>query len=141
LITSLDSNVLIALWDPGDALNSAARQALDAADDRGRLTINGIVFAELLASPGRTEAFVDEFLISTGIAVEWTLSEAIWRTAGKAFQSYVKRRRRQKSGNPRRLMADFLIGAHAAEKEYRLLTLDAGIYRAAFPKLDLVAIR
>jgi len=33
-----------------------------------------------------------------------------------------------------------LIGAHALEKGYSLLTLDDGIYRAAFPKLHIVRV-
>ena len=35
----------------------------------------------------------------------------------------------------RRILADFLIGAYAVKKADQLLTLDEGIYRAAFPNL------
>jgi len=37
-------------------------------------------------------------------------------------------------------MADFLIGAHAAVSGYKLLTLDAGLYRASFPELVTVTV-
>jgi predicted nucleic acid-binding protein len=140
MITAIDTNVLVALWDRDDALNSVAQSALDSALARGKLVISGVVFAELLAFPKRTEAFVDEFLGETGIVVEWTANESMWRSAGRAFQAYAKRRRRQTSFGPRRLLADFMIGSHAFEKGYALLTLDDGIYRAAFPKLAIVKI-
>ena len=140
MITALDTNVLVALWDRDDTLNSAAQAALDDAFARGKLIISGAVFAELLAFPRRTEAFLDQFLKDTGITVDWTTDESIWRVAGKAFQKYANRRQKQKVGSPRRILADFLIGAHALEKGYGLLTLDDGIYRAAFPKLQIVKV-
>ena len=140
MITALDTNVLVALWDRDDTLNSAAQAALDDAFARGKLIISGAVFAELLAFPRRTEVFLDQFLKDTGITVDWTTDESIWRVAGKAFQKYANRRQEQKVGGPRRILADFIIGAHALEKGYSLLTLDDGIYRAAFPKLQIVKV-
>jgi len=140
MITAVDTNVLVALWDRDDALNSTAQAALDAAFARGKLVISGAVFAELLALPHRREAFIEEFLGETGIGVDWITDEAVWRVAGRAFQAYANRRRKQKSGEPRRLLADFLIGAHAFENGFPLLTLDDGIYRAAFPKLRIVKV-
>jgi predicted nucleic acid-binding protein len=140
MITSVDTNVLAALWDRDDALNSTAQAALDAAFDRGRLVISGPVFAELLAFPRRTEGFLDQFLKDTEMVVDWTTNESVWRAAGKAFQKYANRRRRQRDDSPRRILADFLIGAHALENGYGLLTLDDGIYRAAFPELQIVKI-
>jgi len=113
---------------------------LDAAFARGKLVISGAVFAELLALPHRREAFIEEFLGETGIGVDWIIDEAMWRLAGRAFQAYANRRRKQKSAEPRRLLADFLIGAHAFENGFPLLTLDDGIYRAAFPKLRIVKV-
>lgn len=140
MISAIDTNVLVALWDRDDSLNLAAQTALDAAFARGKLVISGAVFAELLAFPRRTESFLNRFLQDTGIAVDWFIDESIWRTAGMAFQKYANRRRKQKAGQPRRILADFLIGAHALEKGYSLLTLDEGIYRAAFPKLHVVRV-
>lgn len=140
MITAIDTNVLIALWDRDDTLNSAAQAALDDAFAQGKLVISGAVFAELLAFPRRTEAFLGRFLKDTEITVDWATDEPVWRRAGKAFQSYANRRRKQKSGEPRRILADFLIGAHALERGYSLVTLDEGIYRAAFPKLQIIKV-
>ena len=126
--------------DRDDTLNSAAQAALDTAFARGKLVISGAVFAELLALPRRTETFLNQFLRDTEIAVDWSMDESVWRTAAKSFQKYASRRRKQRAGQPRRILADFLIGAHALEKGHSLLTLDEGIYRAAFPKLHIVSV-
>ncbi len=74
------------------------------------------------------------------MGVEWEIEEQIWREAGNAFQGYLARRRKQRGTEPRRILADFLIGAHASMNGYRLLTLDAGLYRMAFPKLVVETI-
>jgi len=140
MITAIDTNVIIALWDQDEAINSVAQSALDAALRRGRLVIPAPVFSELVACPGRTEGFLDTFLRETGISVDWDLDEAIWRTAGRAFQSYVARRRTHRDFGARRILVDFLIGAFALEKGYRLLTLDHRLYRASFPGLTIVRV-
>lgn len=90
-----------------------------------------------MGAPGRTEAFVDRFYEEAGILVEWELKERIWRTAGGAFQGYATRRKKQGGSEPRRLLADFLIGAHALVNGYKLLTLGDGLYRRAFPGLKM----
>jgi predicted nucleic acid-binding protein len=136
--TVIDTNVIAALWDKDDALNSAARSALDAALGRGSLVVPAPVYAELMAFAGRTESFLDGFFRETGIAVAWHMEERVWRFAGQAFQSYAGRRRKQREPGPRRILADFLIGAYAARHNYSLLTLDEGIYRAAFPGLRIL---
>lgn len=138
MITSIDTNVIVGLWNDDDALNPVALRALDTAFSSGGLVICGAVYAELLAFPKRTEDFVDTFLADTEIAVDWSANESVWRVAGAAFQSYAHRRRKQNVGGPRRILTDFFIGAHALENEYRLLTLDERIYEASFPRLDIV---
>jgi predicted nucleic acid-binding protein len=140
MTTAIDTNVIIALWDRDPTLSSAAQTALEVAFHRGRLVISAPVFAELLAAPGRTEAFVDAFLQDTSIAVEWDLNEMVWRAAGRAFQRYAERRRKQRDSRTRRILADFMIGAHAEACGYRLLTLDERVYRAAFPKLVIETV-
>lgn len=140
MTTAIDSNIFIAFWDANGALNSLAQSALTAAWNRGPLAVAAPVYAELLAFPGRTEAFLDAFLRETGITIEWEMGETIWRTAGRAFQTYAARRKRRQGSAPRRILADFLIGAHALRNGYRLLTLDSGLYQAAFPRLNIVTV-
>ncbi len=140
MITAIDTNIIVALWDKDTRLSLAAQTALDSALARGGLTISAPVLAELMAAPGRSEKFIDSFLRDTNLAVDWNLDERVWRAAGRAFQKYADRRRSQSAHGPRRILADFLIGAHAAMLDYPLLTLDDRLYRAAFPKLVLLGL-
>jgi hypothetical protein len=140
MTTAIDTNLIIALWDKDAALNSAAQGALETAFMRGNLVVAAPVFAELLAAPGRNETFLNSFLDETGIAIDWNLHEAVWRAAGRAFQSYAERRRKLRDSGPRRILAGFLIGAHAQIHNYRLLTLDQRLYRAAFPRLKIATV-
>lgn len=140
MTTAIDTNVVIALWSTDAALSLAAERALEAAFRRGNLVVAAPVFAELLAAPGRTESFVNRFLDETAIAIDWDLDERVWRSAGRAFQAYAERRRKQRGPEPRRILADFMIGAHAEIRAYRLLTLDEHLYRIAFPKLAIEAV-
>ncbi len=140
MTTAIDTNVVVALWDKDPILSLAAQRGLEAAFHRGRLVVSAPVFAELIAAPGRTESFVSLFFEETGIAVEWDLGEGVWRSAGRAFQDYAERRRKQRDSGARRILADFLIGAHAETQSYRLLTLDERLYKTAFPTLTIETV-
>ena len=141
MTTAVDTNVFVAFWDQASTLNSLARSGLDGALAAGSLVIAAPVYAELLAFPTRNEAFLDFFFKDTGIAVDWDIDEQIWRAAGRAFQGYASRRKKHSGAViPRRILADFLIGAHALRRGHRLLTLDDGLYRAAFPRLSVVPV-
>lgn len=140
MTTAVDTNVIIALWDQDSAISNTAQRALDAALAAGPLVLSGPVFAELMAAPGRSEAFLNKFCNDTGIQVDFDLDEEIWRVAGRAFQAYAGRRRRQRDHGPRRILADFLIGAHALHRGYGLLTLDDHLYTAAFSTLPLLSL-
>jgi predicted nucleic acid-binding protein len=138
-MTAVDTNAIVALWDKDARLSAAAQRALDAALARGGLVVAGPVVAELMAAPGRTETFLSSFLEDTGVAIDWDLGEPVWRAAARAFRGYSERRRKQRDTGPRRILADFLIGAHALTHGFRLLTLDDRLYRAAFPGLKIEA--
>lgn len=139
-MTAIDSNVLVALWNNVDALNAAARAALESALEKGSLVVAAPVFAELLASPVRDQAFVNAFFQGTGISVDWDLKESVWRAGGRAYRSYAILLRKHRDPGPRRILADFLIGAHALQNGFPLLTLDDPFYRANFPRLAVVTV-
>jgi len=88
MITAIDTNVFIALWDKDPVLSGTAQTALDSAFSRGTLVVAAPVVAELIAVSGRSETFVSSFLEETGVAIDWDLGELVWRSAGRAFQSY-----------------------------------------------------
>jgi predicted nucleic acid-binding protein len=139
MTTAIDTNVLLALWDKDNSLNTLADSALKNSWISGSLMVSAPVFAELMAFPGRSESFLNSFFSEAGIMVEWNLDEEVWRSAGRAFRAYTARRGGQRERGVRRILADFLIGAHAFQFEYRLLTLDDRLYRAAFPRLSIVS--
>jgi hypothetical protein len=137
---SLDTNILIALWDDANTLNLPARQCLDRARAIGQMMLSAPVYCELMGHPSRGIVEIDSFLALTGIDTDWSLDEAVWRAAGVAFQGYVRRRIASTGTLPRRILTDFLIGAHAAVRGYTLLTLDRKLYRAAFPGIRVESI-
>jgi predicted nucleic acid-binding protein len=140
MTTSVDTNVIVALWDQDPTVSASAQRALDSALGQGSLVLSAPVFAELMAAPGRTEAFVDKFCSETAMRIEFDLNEEVWRLAGRAFQAYASRRRKQRDPGPRRILADFLIGAQAIHLGYHLLTLDDTLYHTAFPSLNVITI-
>lgn len=135
MTTAIDTNVLIALWQP-DSTSDEAKTALDRAQSAGSLSICAVVYAELLAAPGRDARFIDGFLRDTSIGVDWEFTREDWRGAGRAFGEFAHRRRKSAS-HPRRILADFLIGAHASRRSQTLLSMDLGTFRTAFPELKL----
>jgi predicted nucleic acid-binding protein len=139
MTTSIDSNIIVALWRQDDPLNGIAATMLNQARKKGRLVISAPVYAELMGDPNRTEAGLNEFLQDTGMMIDWTLDEKVWREAGRAYQSYVVRRRTEAGSYPRRILTDFLIGAHALVRSHSLLTFDLRLFAAAFPALAIIS--
>lgn len=139
MTSAVDTNVLIALLAGTEAEAEAAQRALGEAAAGGAVIICGAVYAELMAAPGLSEDELDAFLNETDIDVDWSQEEALWRAAGRAYRGYAERRRKQRGDTgPRRILADFVIGAHAAGSANRLLTLDPQLFRANFGELEVV---
>lgn len=136
-MTALDSNVLIALWDTDPVISQSASLACQRIQRSGPIGICGPTFAELMGLPGRTGVQIQRLLESAEIEIDWDFTEPDWLAAGHAYQGYVARRKSSGGGLSRRMLTDFLVGAHASVRGHSLLTLDRSIFRAAFPKLRL----
>jgi predicted nucleic acid-binding protein len=72
--------------------------------------------------------------------VDLHVMDSVWREAGRRFSEHAARRRQTFAQHPRRILADFLIGAHALLQADCLMTLDTRYYRQYFPELRLSPI-
>jgi predicted nucleic acid-binding protein len=135
--TAIDTNVISALWS-AEPLSPFVSEVLDEAAGAGGLVICAPVYAELLAHPKASVAFVDDFLNETRIAPDFDFGEPVWREVSLRFAKYAIRRRASRGGSGKRLLADFIVGAHALIRADRLLTLDASRYAKDFPELKQI---
>ena len=126
--TSIDKNVLSALWSNEPGTGNIAGLLSDAKQ-AGAILVSGVVYAELLAYPGATERFLNDFFAQTGVVLDLRFDSTVWLEAGRRFAKYANCRRREKGEGAKRLLADFLVGARALFQADRLLTLDPVRYR------------
>lgn len=128
----VDSCVLIdvASGDKRWAGWSAAQ--LDTWSARGPLVIDGIVYAELASGFDAIEA-LEAFVAAAQLDLRTPARSALY-LAGRARALY-----RRRGGTRSGLLADFLIGAHAADLGCPVLTRDVTRFRTYFPRLELIA--
>jgi len=135
--TAIDTNIFSAIWTGEPSVPRLLVQ-LAMAKQEGALLISPFVFAELHAYPGMTVALIHKFMEATGVIVDYRLEDQVWEETGLRFARYATRRRKSSKDEPRRLLADFLIGAHALLQADRLMTLDPAVYKQDFPELRLL---
>lgn len=100
----------------------------------------GPAYVELAAHPKSTVGFLDEFMADTKIVVDFDFDEPLWRKASDGFASYATRRRSSGGEISKRLLADFVIAAHALLRADQFMTLDARRYAEDFPTLRMVSL-
>jgi len=138
LSCAIDTNALVDLVTGEEVFALSIASALEQEGAKGALVIAPPVYAECLAHPRWNPRALDRFLAETRLTVDWALERAIWVRAGEAFSAYARHREKSGGGAPRRILADFIIGAHA-ESIGALLTRDLGFYKTYYPKLRLVS--
>jgi len=128
MITAVLLDVLV-----DDAKHADRSEVLLAqAYEQGSLIISPAAYAELVPQ-ARDREELDGWLHQTGIhVVPFTADHGY--TAGVAHAAY-----RKAEGRRERILADFLIGAHALHEANRLLTRDRGFYRQYFSGLEILA--
>ena len=130
MITAIDTNILLDILVPNEQFYETAAGALQEAAGEGSLVISDIVYVELCVH-FETQRDCDAFLDANEMRVQALTREAHF-LASRVWRSY-----RRGGGKRTRVLADFLIGAHAQKQATRLLTRDRGFYRTLFPSLNV----
>ncbi|MCX8098760.1 MAG: type II toxin-antitoxin system VapC family toxin [Casimicrobiaceae bacterium] len=126
---AVDTSVIIDFLFDGPSAEHSELALRDAAE-RGRLAISDVVLAEVCAR-GESTA-LRQALASLGFQFVPTNETAAAR-AGEMFERY-----RRRGGVRGRILAEFLIGAHALIQCEGLITFDAGFHRDYFKGLRLI---
>ena len=128
MITSVDTNVLLDVFIPSDEFGPQSREWLSATHNIGTIIICDIVYAELVP------AFADRDSLDGALRdIGATLSPI---DSSIAYEAGLRWKRYRAAGGPReRIMADFLIGAHAVAASDAFLTRDTGFFSTYFPEL------
>ena len=131
MITAIDTNILIDIFgaDPKHGIRS--KDALQSCIQLGSIIACDVVWAEVTALFPRT-TMAQEALKALGVGYSPLDVEASLK-AGQLWKVY-----RNKGGTRTRMVADFLIGAHAFHQADALLTRDRGFYRSGIPSLNII---
>ena len=127
----VDSNVLIDVITGDPVWCDWSLTQLRAARTRDKLTINALVYAEVVVAYDSPDE-LDDFLKPTGITVSPLSTQAAF-IASRAFMRY-----RAAKGVRTGVLPDFFIGAQAEAEGWPLLSRDATRYRRYFPKVELI---
>ncbi len=130
MITAIDTNVLLDIPVPNEAFYMASEKSLQESAIAGTLVICDIVYAELSIHFNQQDE-CDEFLASNEIRVQSLTRDALF-LASRIWREY-----RRNGGKRTRVLADFLVGAHAQKQATGLLSRDRGFYRSLFPSLKV----
>ena len=128
MITAVDTSVLIDVFGGDARFGLASANALRACLNEGAVVACAAVWSETRSAFASDEAFL-QAIQALDIAFS-SPTETSATLAGHICKKY-----RAAGGKLDRVIADFLIGAHAVTQCDRLLTRDRGYYKKYFSGL------
>lgn len=132
MITALDTSVVLDVLTADARFAVQSERALREARSQGKLVVCECVVVELLPALGDKdrllELFGDWHIEFSALDLRASL------IAGGYFRTYLAR---SDTSSPRRVVPDFLIGAHAQIHADRLLARDRGYLRDYFEALTV----
>lgn len=120
----VDTSVVLDVIGPNTTFSERSARALSRCAQAGVLVVNPVVLAEVSALLSSREE-LDELVPTTLFRRDAIPTEASF-LAGQAFMQYKRR-----GGQKGRMLADFLIGAHAVVAGFGLISRDEG-YKKSF---------
>jgi len=132
MVTAVDTNIFLDITSGGEFVRNESALALENAAESGPVVISTVCYSELSVS-FRIKAALDQFL--RGLKVRTDDLDAATAFLAGQFQREYKLR----GGSRTRILADFLIAAHAQLHADRLLTRDSRFFSDSFLELKAVA--
>ena len=128
----VDTNVLLDVLQEDSHWATWSQDQLEGAGATDTLAINPIIYSELSMAFARIEE-LEAVIEDATLTVEAIPREALF-LAGKVFLRY-----RRSRGTKRSVLPDFYIGAHAAVRQWPILTRDTSRYKTYYPTVSLIS--